>query len=242
MTYLSACLRGYRLLTGLNGQQGFDLATEAVPDMIISDVMMPVMYGFELCSRLKTDERTSHIPVILLTARADLDSRLEGLEHSADAYLEKPFAPEELLVRLRKLLELRQHLQKHYLRAAGGSDGTMVVKDVPDLRKSDHFFVQKVREVVERHLDDYDFNIAQLGKELFLSQSQVQRKLEALTGYSPNQFIRYARLNKAKELLRNSDMSITAVALDCGFSDPGYFGRVFKQEFGVTLAAWREQA
>ncbi len=239
VAYLSTCLSMYRLLISRNGQEGLDRAMEIVPDIVISDVMMPVMDGFELCRRLKTDERTDHIPIILLTARADFESKIEGLELGADAYLAKPFAAEELLVRLKKLLELRRQLQRHYLQAAGLTQGAMVIQNLPDLRKADDAFVKKVREVVESHLDDYDFNITQMCRELLLSQSQLHRKLEALTGYSPNQFIRYVRLNKARELLRNTDLSVMAVALECGFSDPAYFARVFKQELGVTPVEWR---
>ncbi len=239
VAYLSGCLSGYRLLVARNGQEGFERATEAVPDLIISDVMMPVMDGLELCCRLKTDACTNHIPIVLLTARAGLDSKIEGLEHGADAYIEKPFAPEELLARLKNLLELRRRLQQHCLQAAGLTKGAAVVHEPPGEHKTEDTFVKKVRAIVEAHIDDYDFSIAQLCREVLLSQSQLQRKLEALTGYSPNQFIRYVRLNKARELLRHTDLSITAVALDCGFSDPGYFGRVFKQEFGVTPVEWR---
>lgn len=196
VAYLSGCLSGYRLLVAHNGQEGFDRATEAVPDLIISDVMMPVMDGLELCRRLKTDASTNHIPVVLLTARAGLDSKIEGLEHGADAYIEKPFAPEELLVHLKSLLELRRRLQHHYLQAAGLTKNAVVLDNLLEFHKTEDMFVKKVREIVEVHIDDYDFNIAQLCREVLLSQSQLQRKLEALTGYSPNQFIRYVRLNK----------------------------------------------
>ncbi|MBC7774974.1 MAG: helix-turn-helix domain-containing protein, partial [Phycisphaerae bacterium] len=241
VAYTASCLQGYRLAVGKDGQEGLDIATEIIPDLIISDVMMPVMDGFELCRKLKTDERTSHIPVIILTAKADMDSKLEGLERGADAYLEKPFNKEELLVRTRKLLELRSQLQQHYLKSAGLTEGAVIIKDIPNLEKSEDAFVQKVKASVESHLADFEFNVEQLCKEVHMSQSQLQRKLDALTGFSPNQFIRNIRLNKAKELLRNPELSITAVAFDCGFNDPGYFSRVFKQELGVTPLEWREK-
>jgi len=241
VAYIAACLIEYRVAVGVDGQEGLDIATQIIPDLIISDVMMPVIDGFELCRRLKTDERTSHIPIILLTAKADMGSKLEGLELGADAYLEKPFHKEELLVRIKKLLELRGQLQQYYLKKAGLTEGAIVFKDIPRVDNIADAFVQKVKASVEAHLDDVDFNVEQLCREVHLSQSQLQRKLDALTGFSPNQLIRNIRLNKAKELLRNPELSITAVAYDCGFNDPSYFGRVFKQEFGTTPQEWREK-
>jgi len=241
VAYTASCLPDYRLAVGKDGQEGLEIATQTIPDLIISDVMMPVMDGFELCRRLKTDERTSHIPVILLTAKADLDSKLEGLERGADAYLEKPFNKEELLVRIKKLLELRGQLRQYYLKNAGLAEGAASARDIPPVEKMEDVFVQKVKASVQAHLDDFDFNVEHLCKEVHLSQSQLQRKLDALIGLSPNQFIRFVRLNQAKVLLSNPDLSITAVAYDCGFNDPSYFGRVFKQEFGVTPQEWREK-
>jgi Signal transduction histidine kinase len=239
VAYLSGCLSGYRIVVERDGQAGHKQAVDIIPDIVISDIMMPVMDGFELCRSLKTDERTSHIPVVLLTARIDFESRIEGLEHGADAYLGKPFAPEELLVHLKKLLELRRRLQQHYLQVASVTPSPVAAREVPFLSKMDNAFVQKVREIVEVHLDDYEFNVVQLCREAYLSQRQMNRKLEALTGYSPNAFIRYVRLNKAIELLRNADLTVSMVALECGFSDPSYFGRAFKKEFNLTPAEWR---
>ncbi|MCB9341337.1 MAG: helix-turn-helix domain-containing protein [Lewinellaceae bacterium] len=241
VAYLATCLDGaYKIAVAKDGEEGIDLATQLIPDLIISDVMMPQKDGFEVCRFLKNDERTSHIPIIILTAKADLDSKLEGLEHGADAYLAKPFHREELLVRIKNLLSLRQKLQQHYLALAGtpevmqpsmGPDPAPMVED---------YFVKKVRRAVEAHLDDYDFNVEALCRAVGMSHSQLHRKLTAVTGLSANKFIRYIRLNKAKELLQDPDTSISAVAFDTGFNDPSYFGRVFKQEFGMTPVEWRE--
>jgi AraC-like DNA-binding protein/CheY-like chemotaxis protein len=205
---------------------------------------MPFVDGFELCRRLRKDERTSHIPIIMLTAKADLASKIEGLEQGADVYLEKPFQQEELQVRIKKLLELRQTLQAYYLKKAGIGvtaieSETVVPIILPQEIKQEDAFVIKVRKAIESSLTSTDFTVEQLCKLIFMSHSQLHRKLDALTGYSPNRFIRIVRLNKAKELLKGTTDSIASIALDCGYSDPGYFARVFKQDTGSSPQDWR---
>ena len=272
--YIASCLAtDYTLLIAKDGQECEEMAFTNTPDVIVSDVMMPFKDGFEVCKTLKNDERTSHIPIILLTAKADIDSKLQGLEQGADAYLMKPFNKEELLLRIKKLLELRQQLQHYYLSSIsdfGFSEGILTeqISDTaqdkpksdfknlknteggkmqpieernPLANNADNAFVLKVKAAIEANLSNADFDVEKLGRTLALSPSQVYRKLLALTGLSPNSFIRFRRLVKAKELLLNSGFSITAVAYDSGFSDPAYFSRIFKQEFGVTPQAWREQ-
>jgi DNA-binding response OmpR family regulator len=267
-TYLAACLnKDYKLALAKNGQECEEVALEIIPDLIVLDVMMPLKNGYDTCTSLKTDERTSHIPIIMLTAKADMDSKLEGLQQGADDYLTKPFHKQELLLRIRNLLELRRQLQQYYrslLESDGSSsnttersglsketqktDGHVTPKglqsdgqSIPLTGSSDNAFVMKVRKSVETHLDDPQFKVAVLCRSLALSHSQVHRKLSALTGLSATHFIRYVRLLKAKELLRDSGFSIAAIASDCGFSDPAYFSRVFKQEFGVSPQVWQEE-
>ncbi len=242
VAYTASCLSQYKLAVGKDGKEGFEIATDIIPDLIITDVMMPFIDGFEMCRRLRHDERTSHIPIIMLTAKADIQSRLEGLEHGADVYLEKPFHREELLLRIKKLLELRKNLQQYYSKQIGiNNTAEISTEDIETLaiEKTEHEFVKKVREIVEANFSNYEFNIEQLCKLMFMSHSQLHRKLEALTGCSPNQFIRIIRLNKAKELLANPALSIAVIAQDCGYNDPGYFSRVFKQEYGITPQEWR---
>ncbi|MET0462359.1 MAG: ATP-binding protein [Chitinophagaceae bacterium] len=244
VAYTASCIPEYRLAIGKDGREGIAIATEIIPDLIITDVMMPFVDGFELCRRLREDERTSHIPIIMLTAKADLASKLEGLQQGADVYLEKPFQQEELQVRIKKLLELRITLQTYYLRKAGISSALVdsAVEEpvsVPEETKTEDAFVRKVRSAVEDNLTNTDFTVEQLCKLVFMSHSQLHRKLDALTGHSPNRFIRVVRLNKAKELLRETSDSIASIALDCGYSDPGYFARVFKQDTGSAPQDWR---
>jgi signal transduction histidine kinase/ligand-binding sensor domain-containing protein/DNA-binding response OmpR family regulator len=239
--YLRSCLEAeYHIIVAVDGQEGVEKAIEKTPDLIVSDVMMPKKDGFEVCAELKNDERTSHIPIVLLTAKAAIEDRIEGLERGADAYLAKPFHREELLVRLKKLLELRRKLQGYYLRLAGQStDNTEAPAMAPE-QKTEDTFVQRVREVVNQHLLDTDFSVEQLCREMAMSNSQLHRKLTALTGYSASRFIRYIRLTQAKTLLRDTDDPVVNIAYDSGFSDPNYFSRSFKKEFGITPSDFRE--
>jgi signal transduction histidine kinase/CheY-like chemotaxis protein/ligand-binding sensor domain-containing protein/AraC-like DNA-binding protein len=243
VAYTVSCLPEYSLAVGNDGREGFDIAVEIVPDLIITDVMMPVIDGFEMCRKLRDDDRTSHIPIIMLTAKADMPSRLEGLKKGADVYLEKPFHKEELLLHITKLIDQRKNLREYYSRQMGLEQKTETLPDIEDAvlkeEKAEHEFVKKVREVVVANFSNYEFNVEQLCKMVFMSHSQLHRKLDALTGHSPNQFIRMVRLQKAKELLADPDISIATIALECGYNDPGYFARVFKQETGKTPLEWK---
>lgn len=242
VAYTASCLPDYKLAVGKDGKEGFEIATDIIPDLIITDIMMPFVDGFEMCSRLRADERTSHIPVIMLTAKADMQSKLEGLEKGADAYLEKPFHKEELLLRIRKLLEQRKQLQQYYSKQIGIIQNIEVENTPAGIEEpAEHEFVKKLRELVEANFTNYEFNVEQLCKLIFMSHSQLHRKLDALTGCSPNKFIRIVRLNKAKQLLADPSLSIAAIASDCGYNDSGYFARVFKQDFGVTPQEWRNK-
>lgn len=244
VAYTASCLPDYRLAVGQDGREGFEIASEIIPDLIITDVMMPFVDGFELCRQLRNNEHTSHIPIIMLTAKADLESKMEGLEKGADVYLEKPFNREELLIRIKKLLELRKKLQQFYLKKAGlnneiETETIVHPEEQINENKIEDEFVKRVREAIETHLADTSLSVEQLCKMVFMSHSQLHRKLDALTGCSPNKFIRIIRLNKAKDMLKQTTASIASIALDCGYNDPGYFARVFKQEYGITPQDWR---
>jgi DNA-binding response OmpR family regulator len=234
--YLRACLApSYQLIVAPNGKAALEQAYAQIPDLVVSDVMMPEMDGFEFCRILKTDERTNHIPLILLTARGDLESRLEGLQRGADSYLSKPFHKEELLIRIKNLLDTRRALQAHYLAVAAASEATTS----PEAPVEENAFVLKIRTIVETHLTDSQFDVERLCREAAMSNSNLHRKLSALTGYSANRFIRFIRLSHAKNLLKQPGLTIATVAYDCGFSDPVYFTRAFRQEFGVAPSEWR---
>lgn len=241
VAYIAACLQNdYTIYVGKDGQEGIDIAVENIPDLIITDVMMPLKDGYELCQTIKSDERTSHIPIIMLTAKADMESRLEGLEMGADAYLNKPFHKKELIVRIKKLLELRKSLQKHFLSVAGLQTDEPNIEKRPETSFKEDLFIQKLTSIVESHLDDLNFTVDHFCKEIGMSHSQLHRKITALTGLSPNKFIRYIRLEKAKALLLNPDLTINMVAYSTGFNGQNYFGRMFKSEFGLTPMQWRK--
>ena len=250
VAYTASCLPDYRLAVGKDGREGFDIACELIPDLIITDVMMPFVDGFEMSRRLRKDERTSHIPIIMLTAKADMESKMEGLEHGADAYLEKPFYKDELKLRIKKLLEQRKLLQNVYSKIAGlqkslnnqsfESDHNEEAYVPEEISIIENDFVRKVREEIENNISDQNFSVEQLSKNIFLSHSQVHRKLSALTGYSPNQFIRILRMQKAKELLKTTNESIANISSICGFNDASYFGKVFRQEYGITAQEFRK--
>ena len=237
VTYIVGLLKKeYELHTAPNGQIGIEMAFEMVPDIIISDVMMPEKDGYEVCETLKNDERTSHIPIVLLTAKATTQDRIEGLRSGADAYLVKPFHKEELFVRLAKLIVLRKALQASF---SGGAifSKNAVSKKEPTL---DDLFLQKLIKVVEEKLDDPDLNPAYLCQVVNRSNTQVNRKLKALTGKTPSQFIRSIRLQKAIELLKTTDLNISEIAYDVGFNDPNYFSRSFSEEYGHPPNAVRK--
>ncbi|MCB9307929.1 MAG: helix-turn-helix domain-containing protein [Lewinellaceae bacterium] len=236
--YLKVCVEGhYRILTAMDGQKGIDMALEFVPDVIISDVMMPLKDGYEVVHTLKNDERTSHIPVVLLTARADLDSRIKGLDRGADAYLAKPFDKEELLTYLRNLIELRRKLQARY---TGGVPAVeRQAKIDRDLLLEDAF-IQKVQDVLEVHLQDENFDVPALCKALNMSRTQVHRKLTALTGRSATGYIRFVRLHKARDLLLTTDKTVSEVAFEVGFRHLQHFSSSFAREFGQAPSSLRK--
>ncbi|MEN0005850.1 MAG: response regulator [Bacteroidota bacterium] len=230
--YILACLEGhYQLDRAADGQEGIEKALEEIPDLIVSDVMMPRKDGLELCQTLKADERTSHIPIVLLTAKADIESRLAGLEKGADAYLAKPFDRKELLVRLEKLIELRERMQARYSSGAF-SEAEEAPPEDP--------FVVKLKAAINENIDDENFGVLELCSALALSRTQLHRKVKALTGRSTSNFVRIIRLAKAKELLRTSDLNISQVAYEVGFRDPKYFSRTFAQEYGESPNQFRK--
>ncbi len=225
--YLKACLKNdYQLFFAQNGQEGIDQALERIPDLIVSDVMMPLRDGFDVCQTLKTDERSSHIPIVLLTGRADIESKLKGLSQGADVYLAKPFNKEELRLNLFNLLENRRKLQARYSNFQ--SSKKVAKKTIED------DFITKVRDIVIKNIDNDNFGIPQLCKALLMSRTQVHNKIKALTGKSTSLVVRMIRLQKAKEILETTELPITQVAYEVGFKHSSHFSRYFTEEFGVA--------
>lgn len=233
--YLISLLeRNFDLIVASNGKEGIMKAVEFVPDIILSDVMMPVMDGISMLDTVKNDFRTSHIPVVLLTAKADIASRLEGLERGADAYITKPFNREELKVQLRALISQRIKLQERY-----AGFGTLVLTEDKDFHYEDTF-MRRIREIMLVNLGDEGFDIHRLSNEMAMSRTQLYRKFRSLTNMTITEYLRSLRLHRAKELLHDSLLTVAETAYRTGFKNVSHFSRVFKREFGENPSALRK--
>ncbi|MEW5797570.1 MAG: two-component regulator propeller domain-containing protein [Bacteroidota bacterium] len=218
----------FSVIEATNGEEGIGKAIQTIPDVIISDVMMPKMDGFEVCKRLKTDHRTSHIPIILLTAKAGQEHKIEGLETGADDYLVKPFDARELTVRLNNLLEIRKRIREHFQKEL------VVIPSGKNTQSADEKFLRKVFEKIEANLSNAEYDVETLATDSALSRMQLHRKLKAITGYSPGELLRNFRLQRAAELLKKKTGNVSEVAYEVGYSNPSHFSVQFKEKFGVS--------
>jgi DNA-binding response OmpR family regulator len=219
----------YTVLEAEDGQQGIQVAREKIPDLVISDVMMPNADGYTLCRTLKQDERTSHIPIILLTAKASDDSKIEGLEIGADDYLVKPFDVQELLVRVQNLIDIRKKLSAKL-------DSKPWTPTAPDVQvtTADEAFLNKVSEILEQNISNTGFGVYELADEVGFSRRQFLRKIRALTGHGPADFIRRFRLDRAAALLEQQAGTVAEIAYAAGFKHPAHFTALFREKFGKT--------
>jgi signal transduction histidine kinase/AraC-like DNA-binding protein/ligand-binding sensor domain-containing protein/ActR/RegA family two-component response regulator len=238
--------KNYRVEHAENGEIGLQKALELVPDLILSDVMMPRMDGFGLLERLKTETVTSHIPVVLLTARVEVADRLAGLRRGANAYLPKPFEPAELLLVLQNLLQLRSNLETRYRNLLDDRAITPSAPPTPDASALDldieDAFFQKIRLFIEKNMDNATLGVDELCREAGMSASQLHRKLTALTGLSANRVIRAVRLHHARCLLvEQPALQIAEIGYRTGFTSPSYFARIFQAEVGVSPSEYREK-
>lgn len=216
----------YEVYTAGDGKAGFVAALEYAPDIILSDLMMPVMDGLQLLERLKSDMRTSHIPVVLLTARADIESRLMGLERGAEAYLPKPFNRDELLIRLRKIIDQRNLLHKRY-------SGKEWINQQPKKEYAmEDKFIGEIRALIDQNLDNDEFDILGLSRAMSMSRSQLYRKFKTLTNKTIGEYLRAFRLNRAREMLEDGQVNVSEAAYQTGFRNLSHFSRVFNSEFG----------
>lgn len=225
---LSIFEKEYQILVAENGEVGVDLAFEHIPDVIVSDVMMPVMDGFEMCGLLKRDMRTSHIPLLLLTAKNAPESRILGLEIEADVYMSKPFHPKELRLQVRNMLKLHQNLRDKYQ----NTETLIPTSDKPESMEEQ--FLNRLSEAMEKNYTDSEFKVEDLCAEMALSRSQLHRKLKALIGESTTRFMRTFRLKKAKALVDNHSGTISEIAYGVGFNNVSYFNKCFLEQFGTT--------
>ena len=226
-TYLRSVLsEKYNVSEAADGKAGLELARKIVPDIVLSDIMMPVMDGLAFCQQLKTDKAISHIPVILLTARSLDEQRAEGYEHGADAYLSKPFSLRLLLSRIDNLIESRKKLNQTWSKGVEDDEIGNLSNEI------DKSFLKQLRKIIQENLANSDLSVEQIGDEIGLSRVQLYRKVKALTGYSPVEILRKARLTRARHLLQTTERTVSEVAYAVGFSTPSYFSKCYKDEFG----------
>ena len=224
----------YRIIEAVDGRAGLNQATEAIPDLVICDWMMPVMNGMIFCQTLKSQPTTDHIPVIMLTAKATTENRIEGFGHGADDYLAKPFNPAELSVRVDSLLTQRQKLRDRFSRELYLKPTNVQVSSAEEV------FLQNAMSIIERYLGESSFSVEQLADELNLSRMQLHRKLKSLTNQSATEFVRHVRLKRAANLLAARSATVSEVAFQVGFESLSYFSKSFKEQFGVLPSDYEE--
>lgn len=225
----------YNVLEAENGNEGLKIALKEMPDLIVSDILMPEMDGIELCAALKSNLRTSHIPVILLTALNSVEHRIEGLESGADAYIPKPFKMKLLTIRIQKLIESRDALRKRFQTEKELTPETITLNSL------DEEFLKKIMEHMEHNMGNDSYWIDELAADMNTSRSTFFRKLKKLTGQSPNDFIRLVRLKRAAQLLDQNELTIAQVSYRVGFSDPGYFGKCFRKVYGESPSSYSKK-
>ncbi|WP_439183365.1 response regulator transcription factor [Carboxylicivirga taeanensis] len=217
----------YQVLKASNGEEGFQVASQELPDIIVSDVMMPKMNGHQLCVKLKSELSTCHIPIVLLTALDSPEYKREGLEHGADAYLEKPFDIKLLRVQIANLLKNRQLLKKQFL------EPSTQVEEVTT-NSTDQAFLEQIKAFVINNLDSEKLTVKNTAKELGMSRPVLYRKIKSMTDVSPQQFLMTIKLQEAARIMKEDGKNISETAYLIGFTDPKYFSQTFKRYFGVT--------
>lgn len=223
----------YSIYEADNGESGIKKAAEILPDLILSDVMMPSMDGIEFCSKIKSEWQTSDIPIILLTAKASFESKIEGLEIGADEYLIKPFDSRELFTRINNLIDQRERLRKKYV------NENDLHFEKSKINTADKEFIENVISSIEKNIDKVNFNTEQLAKELFMSRTKLYRKMNGLTGQAPGEFIRNFKLKSAANLLLENKLSVTQIAYEIGFSSPAQFTRAFSKQYNCVPSEFR---
>lgn len=227
LTYIRSILSdSYQLILAQNGKEGLEKGLEYIPDLIISDVMMPVMDGFELCTAIKSDIKTAHIPLILLTAKSSSQSRIRGLEHEADVYMSKPFNPNELELQVRNLLRLRERLREKYR-----TDASQIIPISVENNSMETRFLEKLAEVMASNYENPEFSAELMSSSMAMSRSQLHRKITTLTGQSTTKFIRTYRLKIAHQLIASNAGTISEIAYRVGFNNVSYFNKCFKEFF-----------
>lgn len=223
----------YNVLTTINGKEALVILKEEAIQLVVSDVMMPVMDGFELCKIIKTSFEYSHVPVVLLTAKNTLQSKIEGLELGADAYIEKPFSPEYLQVQIANLLANRDKIKDYFAKSP-----LVHIKSIAH-SKSDELFLEKLQETIHSNLEDETLDVEYLAKIMIMSKPTLYRKIKSISNFSPNELINITRLKRAAQLLAEGNNKIYEIAQIVGFSSQTNFGRSFLKQFGMTPSEYQ---
>ena len=234
----------YYVIEAADGQSGLKLAVESVPDIVVSDVMMPVMDGLTFCTRLKQHEATSHIPVLLLTARSSEQQYIEGLQTGADMYMTKPFSAELLLANIASLLANRQKLRQLFKVQNSSSELPTIQHSTLNTQHSpspDRRFLDTFLKAMDKHMSNTNLKIEVIGDEIGLSRVQLYRKVKALTGMTPIEILRETRLKRAMQLLKTTDKTVSEIANEVGFATPGYFSSCFKKQYDKYPTDVREE-
>ena len=226
----------YEVLTAANGKIALGVLADNNCDLIVSDIMMPEMDGYELCEYVKSELRYSHIPIIQLTAKTSVEDKVRGLEYGADAYIEKPFSAEHLMAQIDSLIKNRERIRRALLSGTGHADTVSL-----GLSKRDAEFVEKLNFHIEEHLCEETFYIEQLAEKMFMSRSNFYRKVKSLFGISPNDYMKTYRLRKAAEMIRSGDFLIKEIYEQVGFKTSSYFSACFREEFGMTPKQYKDQ-
>ena len=225
-----------RLIEAADGEEALDLAKQSMPDLVLSDVMMPKMNGYDLCKNLKSDPQTSHIPVVLLTAKSDQSEKLEGLSLGADDYLSKPFDTNELKIRIKNLLASRDTIKAYYQ-----ANGLEKVIKHPELPKRETVFLENLQNYVRDNIGNVDIKISDMAAVVYMSERSLSRKVKMLTGDTPKKMLQTIRLEQAAKLLISDDQNITSLCYEVGFSDASHFSRAFKAHYEMTPTEYRER-
>lgn len=226
----------FRILEAVDGEDGWNESIEQIPDLIVSDVMMPKMDGFELCRKLKTDERTSHIPVILLTAKAAKEDKLEGYETGADDYIMKPFEPDELRARIKNLILQRKRIHEHF------KNKGIFEFEQTNITSIDKKFLQRVIEIIKANISNTEFNVEVLTENMAVSRSLLNKKVVSLAGEPPRDLIKRMRLTKAVELIEKKFGNLSEIAFEVGFDNPAYFSECFKKQYGMPPSQYQSKS
>ncbi len=224
-------LSKFKVFEAENGKVGLDMAFDVQPDIVVSDILMPEMDGFELLERLKTNPLTGHIPVILLTAKTMMDSKLQGLKIGADDYITKPFNVDELVLRATNLIEVRKKLRR-----------TPIIPEKLKVESKDDLFIKKIYTIMEKNIDKFDFSVEDFVREMGYSRSAVQKKIKAITGKTATNLVRDYRLERAKQLIEQGAGFLSEIASMVGFNSLSYFSNCYKQYFGINPSEVKKKA